>query len=513
MAITPGPGRENVPFLSRTITNGGVATVEVVPSDAAPLVAAGRLDPQLFNVSELAAAGVRRRGGDEPAPDRHPRRPAGRLPRGERRPLAALAREHPGRGVAAEKQAAGAFWRWITGAAPTGAAPARLTAGITKVWLDARATPLLDESGPLIGAPEAWAGGLTGLGVTVAVLDTGIRADHPDLAGKVAEAVDFTATTPDAADNVGHGTHVAGIIAGSGAASDGKYRGIAPDVSLIVGKVCSDRGCSASAIIAGMEWAAPRARIVSMSLGSSVATDGTDPLSLAVNNLTAQHGTLFVAAAGNAGTAQSVAAPAAADAALAVASLDKPGGVSAFSSRGPRAGDWALKPDIAAPGRGIVAARALGTPNGDSDPVGDSYVRLSGTSMACPHVSASAALLAQQHPDWKAEQLKTALMSTARPVPGARLSESGLGGVDLGAGHPAAGPRHQREPELRPDPLAPRGRPGHPHGHLSERRPDGGDARPRAVRHRRRWPAGSGGPLFGQAQVTVPRPAAPPASP
>ncbi len=430
-AIEAGPGREQVRFLAHTVQNGSQRDLIVVPSDAEPLLASGRLDPLLFNVSELVRQGFEDGGGPSlPLIVTYRGRPPRSVAASGARPVGWLS-SIQGEVVVKDKQDSGTFWRWITEGGAAGATgPRALATDVTGVWLDARVPVLLDQSAPQIGAPEAWAAGLTGIGVTVAVLDTGIRADHPDLAGKTLEAVDFTNTQPDANDNVGHGTHVAGIIAGTGAASEGKYRGIAPDASLMVGKVCATSSCTLSAIIAGMEWAAPRARIVSMSLGGG-ASDGTDPLSTSVNNLTAQYGTLFVAAAGNSGQPRSVGAPAAADAALAVASVDKSGGMSSFSSRGPRLRDFALKPDIAAPGRDIVSARARGTPNGDSAPVGDSYVRLSGTSMATPHVSGSAALLAQQHPDWKAEQLKAALMSSSRPVPGASVSDSGVGLVDL----------------------------------------------------------------------------------
>ena len=134
--------------------------------------------------------------------------------------------------------------------------------------------------------------------MTVGVLDTGVKADHPDLAGKVLEAKDFTGTRPDASDDLGHGTHVAGIIAGTGGASGGRYRGVAPDAWLISGKVCVAYGCPESAVIAGMEWIAPKVRVVNMSLGGE-ATDGTDPVSQAVNALSGRYGTLFVAPAGN----------------------------------------------------------------------------------------------------------------------------------------------------------------------------------------------------------------------
>ncbi|WP_197322314.1 S8 family serine peptidase, partial [Saccharomonospora sp. NB11] len=125
----------------------------------------------------------------------------------------------------------------------------------------------LAESVPQIGAPEAWDSGLTGEGVRVAVLDTGIDADHPDLADAVVEAEDFTGSG-NTDDGQGHGTHVAATILGDGSASDGRYRGVAPDAELVVGKVLDDDGFGQESwILAGMEWAAENASVVNMSLG------------------------------------------------------------------------------------------------------------------------------------------------------------------------------------------------------------------------------------------------------
>src|SRR5690606_31395439 len=122
---------------------------------------------------------------------------------------------------------------------------------------------------------------------------TGIDTGHPDLAGTVVASRNFT-DSDSATDRFGHGTHVAGIIAGSGAAAGGRYVGVAPGVELINGKVLGDTGAGLTSwVLAGMQWAAARADVVNMSLGS-FPTDGTDPVSLALNALTAQHGTLFV---------------------------------------------------------------------------------------------------------------------------------------------------------------------------------------------------------------------------
>ncbi|MFD2355326.1 S8 family serine peptidase [Nonomuraea ferruginea] len=181
-------------------------------------------------------------------------------------------------------------------------------------------------------------------------------------------------------------------------------------------------------IIEGMEWAARSgAKAVSMSLGGT-PTDGTDPLSQAVDDLTAETGALFVVAAGNLYNEETVSAPGAADAALTVAAVDKDDQLAPFSSRGPRVGDSGLKPDIAAPGVNIVAARAAGTAMGA--PVDEHYTGANGTSMATPHVAGAVAIMAQRHPDWTAQQLKAALMSTAKDD-GFTVYEQGAGRLDL----------------------------------------------------------------------------------
>ncbi|RLK58109.1 S8 family serine peptidase [Actinokineospora cianjurensis] len=393
--VLPTPGRDHVGFLR----DGN----SLVPSDAQPLVDAGRLDPRLFDLATLPR--------DRPAPvivtDALTRSP---LPGKDVRALpsvdgAALTPE-PG------------FWGWFT-------------ASGASVWLDGVSKPALDVSVPQIGAPTAWENGYTGRGVTVGVLDTGIDGTHPDLAGKVVESRDFTGTGP--ADQIGHGTHVAGIIAGTGAASGGRFRGVAPDADLVSGKVCTAIGCQDSAVIAGLEWIAPKVRVANLSLGGGYS-DGTDPLSRAVDSLTARYGTLFVASAGNDRSLgnpdplASVTTPAAADSAIAVGSVTTEDTTSPFSPRQPRKRDYAVKPDIAAPGSDIVSARVVGTPAGDRAPVDEHYAALSGTSFAAPHVSGAAALLAQRRPDWSADRLKSVLVSSAKPT--ADVFEQGAGRVD-----------------------------------------------------------------------------------
>ncbi|HEX2313613.1 MAG TPA: S8 family serine peptidase, partial [Thermomonospora sp.] len=164
---------------------------------------------------------------------------------------------------------------------------------------------------------------------------------------------------------------------------------------------------------------------VNLSLGGP-DTPGADPLERAVDTLSAQSGALFVVAAGNEGERgqQTIASPGSADAALTVGAVDDRDAVAAFSSRGPRVGDHALKPDVTAPGVDITAAAATATGAGP-------YLAMTGTSMATPHVAGAAALLAQRHPGWTGRRLKAALMNTARPSAGETPFTQGAGRVDV----------------------------------------------------------------------------------
>jgi subtilisin family serine protease len=310
----------------------------------------------------------------------------------------------------------------------------RLESGVDKVWLDGPVRAVLDESAPQVGAPRAWEAGLTGKGVTVAVLDSGIDASHPDV--EVLKVEDFT-ETGDPRDLFGHGTHVASIATGDGTASSGRYQGVAHDADLLVGKVLDDGGYGLESwALAGMEWATSHgAKVINLSLGAC-ATDGSDPMSQAVDALTETTGALFVVAAGNHPSnpfcfhEDRVSAPAAADRALAVGSVSKSDELSAFSNTGPRLGDSAVKPNLTAPGESIVAARAADTQLGPI--VDEHYVRASGTSMATPHVAGAAAILAQRHPDWTGDQLAAALMASAAPLPGLSVFQQGAGRLDIG---------------------------------------------------------------------------------
>jgi subtilisin family serine protease len=390
----------------------------VYPSDAMAPVDEGRLDRRLFDVAYLASNGYADKASKTlPVIVRYPAtarsdlsRRADDLPASAR--TATLATVNAA-AVEVEKPEAEKFW-------------ASALSGVDSLWLDGRVKADLAESVPMIGAPQAWASGYDGSGVTVAVLDTGVDEKHSALAGKVAVTRSFV-PGQTVQDGNGHGTHVASTVAGV----DEKYKGVAPGASLIVGKVLHNAGNgSESQIIAGMQWAVDQgADVVNMSLGGC-CTDGTDPMSQAVNRLSAQSGVLFVIAAGNNGAYgnRTIGAPGVAASALTVAAVDKQDRTAPFSSRGPRFGDFGLKPDIAAPGVAITAARADGTAAG---PVVDGkFTTISGTSMASPHVAGAAAILAQRHPDWTGSRLKEVLMSTAKDN-GADVYEQGAGRVDV----------------------------------------------------------------------------------
>ncbi|MGW5580929.1 S8 family peptidase [Micromonospora chokoriensis] len=412
--IQRGPGRAGMRFVSSREDGHQY----VVPVDAMPLLRDGRLDRRLFDLTALGEFGYDDRAAELPLlvayPEDRPAQARTATAEGDGRVRADLPAAHA-LAVRAYRDDRVTLWTSLT----RGTTSARtLAAGVTHIWLDGKRAVSLDRSVPQIGAPTAWQAGFDGTGVTVGVLDTGIDADHQDFAGHLTEVRDFTGGN-DPSDAVGHGTHVASTIVGSGAASGGRYRGVAPGAKLLVGKVCATTECQDSDIITGMQWLAPQARVVNLSVGGTDAP-GLDPLETAVQELSHRHGTLFVVAAGNEGKPKSISSPASADDALAVAAVDADDQRAYFSSRGPRVGDNHIKPEISAPGVDIVAA----APGGD-------YATMSGTSMATPHVAGTAAILAGQHPDWAGPQLKAALMGSAKPTGEDTIYEQGAGRVDI----------------------------------------------------------------------------------
>ncbi|MFC5786802.1 S8 family peptidase [Streptomyces aureus] len=426
-----GPGTQDTATVDRADgATGGVRVQQsgddlyVVPDEAAPLIDAGRLDRRLFDVSALVGMGYDdAHTGGVPLIATYGTQAARSLPAAPSGVTAThrLNSIH-GAALKADKDKLRSFWADVTSAPKS----RTLDDGIQKLWLDGRVKATLKESVPQIGAPQAWAEGYDGKGIKVAVLDTGIDPNHPDVKDRILESKSFI-PDEEVLDKNGHGTHVASTIAGSGAASDGAYKGVAPGAQLLVGKVLSNAGSgSDSGIIDGMEWAkAEGADVVSMSLGSSVSDDGTDPMAQAVDALSADGGPLFVIAAGNSTSQYTIGAPGSAEKALTVASVTKTDQRSSFSSQGPLYGTNGLKPDISAPGSGITAAASQAVPNTTS-----MYRTMSGTSMATPHVAGAAAILKQRHPDWSGQQLKDALMSTSKQLAYTPY-EQGTGRVDV----------------------------------------------------------------------------------
>ncbi|MFE7463882.1 S8 family serine peptidase [Streptomyces sp. NPDC057499] len=439
VTVTPAPGNAAT-FQTVTDPDGDLY---VYPTEALAPLAARTLDRRLFNVTQLLKDG-HGDAKDSTLPvivsyDDKPSRAelgerARQLPSGK---PGVLLRRMGMAAVHVKKHGAASFWKAARPDRTAGKNGTKRTAaagsGVAKIWYDAPAKVTLDTSVPQIHAPEAWAAGYDGTGVKVAILDTGVDLTHPDVKGRVVTAKSFIDGVATVQDGHGHGTHVASTVAGSGAASDGRYKGVAPGADLLIGKVLGDSGSGPdSGVIAGMEWAVDQgADIINMSLGSPGDPED-NPSTEAVDRLSASSDALFVVAAGNEGPGEStLGSPGAADAALTVGAVDKADRMADFSSRGPRTYDHGLKPDVTAPGVGIVAARAAGTAMGTV--VDDNYTSANGTSMATPHVSGAAAILAQRHPDWTGERLKAALTSHTERSADATVFEQGSGRVNVAA--------------------------------------------------------------------------------
>ena len=313
---------------------------------------------------------------------------------------------------------------------------------------------VLDFHNETINAPVAWAQGLDGTGIGVAVIDSGI-GNVPDLtASNIVYSQDFTGSG-SAADQYGHGTHVAGIIAGNGAMSTGAnysytFQGIASNVNLINLRVLDQNGASTdSEAIAAIQTAIQlqstyNIRIISLSLGRPVWESYTqDPLCQAVEQAW-ESGIVVVVAAGNYGRDNNagtngygtITAPGNDPYVITVGAMntegtaDRSGDVIAtYSSKGPSLVDQVVKPDIVAPGNLIdslyFASATLNQENPGYEVPLSLYVNnasanssayyyaLSGTSMATPMVSGAAALMLQQNPNLTPDQVKATLMLTA----------------------------------------------------------------------------------------------------
>src|SRR5437763_3481979 len=234
--VQPAPRAEGRPVAFYSSEWNG--HLHVIPSDVA---GDASIDPALFDVTQL----VIERDDDESS-STLPLIVTSSEPavRGTRALRMATSRELSSIGATALAlpKANLAEQRELLSAVRSSAAPAQ-----RRIWLDRRVRAVLDRSAPQIGAPTAWAQGFDGTGVPLAVVDTGIDGTHPDLAGKVQASANFSGSGPG--DHVGHGTHVASIIAGTGAASGGLRKGVAPGATLLDAKVLSDDGSGLSSAV------------------------------------------------------------------------------------------------------------------------------------------------------------------------------------------------------------------------------------------------------------------------
>jgi serine protease AprX len=332
---------------------------------------------------------------------------------------------------------------------------------IEQIWPDLPVYTCLNTSVPKLNAPKVWAAGLKGQGIKVAVVDTGLDDSHPDFAGRVVAMKSFVSES--ARDDNGHGTHVAGTIAGSGTQSGGKYVGVAPEASLYIAKVLKANGSgSTSGVMAGIEWAVleQKVQIVNLSLGSGGPCDGSDALSTLCDEAVRQAGVVMCIAAGNDGPEEkTVGSPGCARFVITVGAISDNDQMARFSSRGPTA-DGRTKPDVVFPGVGIIAPRAAGTRLGTV--IEEGYVASDGTSMATPHASGVAALMLQANPSLTAEQVKSQMLAAGVSI-GALPNEQGVGKVDaftayqkaLGAAPPPPPPPPPLPPTPQPQPEPP----------------------------------------------------------
>jgi serine protease AprX len=306
----------------------------------------------------------------------------------------------------------------------------------------------------VVRADDAWRNGVTGQGVTVAVVDTGI-ADVPDLAGRIVPITQGLGP-PEPCKNLsgefncddayGHGTFVAGVIAGSGASSGGRWKGVAPGARVLSVKIAGANGAAdVSNVLAAIQWVVSfkddyGIRVLNLSLGTdSTQTYREDPFNYAVERAW-DAGIAVVVSAGNQGpNPGTITKPADDPWVITVGATDDRGTrtlsddyLPDFTARGPTAADLLPKPDVVAPGAHIISLRAPGSTVDSTYPtyVDGSYRRGSGTSMATGVVAGAVALLLQRNPAATPNRVKYALTATARDAASDDPLAVGAGVVD-----------------------------------------------------------------------------------
>lgn len=422
---TPGGATlESLPVASTAM----VASVPRASAEAAPRVHVTRPDEegvQNVIVELRAPALVRFARGRNPQARAAARRA---LEDEHRRVVDEIARiEGRAAGAAVRREFFIVFNGVSAGLAPSTIAALRAHPDVAAIHPDPEVEAILDTSVPYVRAPAFWSshGGFRGAGEVIAVVDTGIDHTHADLGAcaaigpecKVVGGYDFHNDDADPIDDNGHGTHVAATAAG-----EGTLRGVAPDASLLAYKVLDSYGTGfTSNVIAGIEAAvdpngdldtSDHADVINLSLGGP--GDPDDPGAQAVDAATAL-GVIVVAAAGNDAAYFAIGSPGVARTAITVASIDEADGSPAWTnSAGPVTGTLDLKPEVAAPGVSICAARAQGTGLGP-ECADATHISISGTSMATPHVAGAAALLHGSLPSLSPEDIKSLIVQNGDP--------------------------------------------------------------------------------------------------
>jgi len=302
---------------------------------------------------------------------------------------------------------------------------------------------------------------VSGRNVTVAVLDTGVNSQHSDLSGRVAQNVRLTDTQsagagfvyPVPVENVpntdpvsGHGTFVAGVVAGSGSASGGKYNGVAPGAR-ILGLSAGD--LNLTYVLSGFDYLLERGagynvRVVNCSFSANTVFDYNDPVNIATKLLT-QNGISVVFSAGNAGAGNATLNPyAAAPWVISVGATDERGKLAGFSSRGVF-GNAQFSPTLVAPAVNIASLRATTSQTGilgvafglDSSRLTPGelpfYTTASGTSFSAPQVAGAIALMLETNPSLNSSQIKDILQRSATPLPPYYRHEVGAGMLNVHA--------------------------------------------------------------------------------
>ncbi|HEX9890235.1 MAG TPA: S8 family serine peptidase, partial [Nitriliruptorales bacterium] len=363
---------------------------------------------------------------------------------------------------------AATLWRIITTVAL--AVVVALSTFVTPAFADtATFTPTVSTA--TIGADLAWADGLTGAGVRVAVVDTGIAA-HPDLDGRVVARLDLSGGQSGALDDHGHGTFVAGLVAGGGS----HPVGVAPEAELIDVRIADDEGRTSLPQVLGalhalaVHHAELGTDVVLLALGSEWPGQ-RDPLDAALQRLW-DLGIVVVVPAGNDGPDEgTVATPGRNPAAVTVGAVDDRGTadraddeVPAWSSAGSTGAD-APKPDLLAPGVSVVSLRNAGSDIDRAFPearFGDDRFRGTGTSMSAAVAAGAVALLLDADPAMTPDEVKARLTAGAVPAPdGAPAAQVGHGVLDVPAALAAVPPATaaaagSNRPAPRPGGVAPR---------------------------------------------------------